>query len=159
MDLYTLIKWIHVLSSTILFGFGAGTAWYLWQAHLTRDAATIARTGRMVVRADWIFTGTSGVVQPVSGLAMIHLAGWSLTEPWLIATYALYAVAFACWVPVVWLQITAQRIAQAAADRREPLGADYARLMRWWFALGWPAFVALLGVFWLMVAKPALWQW
>jgi uncharacterized membrane protein len=29
--------------------------------------------------------------------------------------------------------------------------------MRWWFALGWPAFVAVLGAFWLMIAKPNLW--
>jgi uncharacterized membrane protein len=157
MDLYALVKWVHILSSTILFGFGAGTAWYLWNAHLTRDAATIARVGRMVVRADWIFTGTSGIVQPVSGFLLVHLAGWSLTEPWLLVTYSLYIVAFACWVPVVWLQIAAQRLAQDASDHGMPLGTEYARLMRWWFALGWPAFLALLGVFWLMVAKPRLW--
>ncbi|WP_213981077.1 DUF2269 domain-containing protein [Sphingomonas sp. dw_22] len=157
MDLYLLVKWAHVLSSTILFGFGAGTAWYLWNAHLTRDPATIAGVGRMVVRADWIFTGTSGVVQPASGLMLVHLAGYSLREPWLIVTCLLYVATFACWAPVVWLQIKAQRLAQAAMENGEPLGADYHRAMRLWFALGWPAFLSLLGVFWLMIAKPQLW--
>ncbi|WP_439815990.1 DUF2269 family protein [Zavarzinia sp. CC-PAN008] len=157
MDLYLLVKWAHVLSSTILFGFGAGTAWYMWNAHLGRDPRTIASVGRMVVRADWIFTGTSGVVQPASGLALVHMAGWSLTESWLVATYALYAVAFACWVPVVWLQIRAQHLAQAAVDGGAPLGPAYDRTMRLWFVLGWPAFLALLAVFWLMLAKPILW--
>jgi uncharacterized membrane protein len=156
MDLYLLVKWGHVLSSTILFGFGAGTAWYLWNAHLTRDPATIASVGRMVVRADWIFTGTSGIVQPVTGLMLVRQAGWSLTEPWLVATYGLYALAFGCWVPVVGLQIRAQKLAQSAADCSEPLGADYFRTMRLWFLLGWPAFLGLLGVFWFMIAKPAL---
>lgn len=157
MDLYLLVKWIHVLSSTILFGFGAGTAWYLWQAHLTRDPATIASVGRMVVRADWIFTGTSGIVQPVSGIYLILRAGWLLDAPWLVAAYGLYALAFACWVPVVRLQIRAQRLAQRAAETRTPLPPEYAQVMRLWFALGWPAFLGLLGVFWLMIAKPALW--
>lgn len=157
MDTYLLVKWLHIVSSTVLFGFGAGTAWYLWNSHLTGDAALIAKVGRMVVKADWIFTGTSGVLQPVSGILLIRLAGYSLAEPWLLVTYALYLLAFACWAPVVWLQIKAQRLAQQAADNGTVLGADYRRTMRLWFALGWPAFIGLIAVFWLMVAKPALW--
>lgn len=157
MDTYLLVKWLHIVSSTVLFGFGAGTAWYLWNSHLTGDAALIAKVGRMVVKADWIFTGTSGVLQPVSGILLIRLAGYSLAEPWLLATYALYLLAFACWAPVVWLQIKAQRLAQQAAVNGTVLGADYRRTMRLWFALGWPAFIGLIAVFWLMVTKPALW--
>jgi uncharacterized membrane protein len=157
MEMYLLVKWLHIVSSTVLFGFGAGTAWYLWNAHLTGDAALIAKVGRMVVRADWIFTGTSGVVQPLSGVMLIKLAGYSLIEPWLLAAYALYLLAFSCWVPVVWLQIRAQRLAQQAAESGAEPGADYRHTMHLWFALGWPAFIALTAVFWLMVAKPALW--
>lgn len=156
MEPYLLVKWLHIVSSTVLYGFGAGTAWYLWNAHLTGDAALIAKVGRMVVKADWIFTGTSGVVQPASGLMLVHIAGYSLTEPWLIASYALYLLALFCWVPVVWLQIRAQRLAQQAADNGIPLSSDYQRTMRLWFALGWPAFIGLTAVFWLMVAKPVL---
>lgn len=157
MDPYLLLKWVHVLSSTILFGFGAGTAWYLWNAHRGGDPATIAAVGQMVVRADWIFTGGSGLVQPASGFALAYQAGWPLDAPWLVLTYVGYAVAFACWVPVVWLQIKAQRLAAAAARDGTSLGDEYRRAMRWWFVLGWPAFLALLGIFWLMIAKPQLW--
>lgn len=157
MDLYLFIKLVHVVSSTILFGFGAGTAWYFWNAHLTREPETIARVGRMVVKADWIFTGTSGIMQPVSGVLLVHLAGYSLAEPWLLLTYALYALAFVCWAPVIWLQIKAQRLAQIAAQTGQSLGTDYYRTMWLWFALGWPAFLGLMGVFWLMIAKPVLW--
>jgi uncharacterized membrane protein len=148
---------VHVLSSTVLFGFGAGTAWYLWNAHLTRDPATIATVGRMLVQADWIFTGTSGIVQPATGLVLVHQAGWSFAESWLIVTYGLYLLAFTCWVPVVWLQIRAQKLAQRAADTGSPLSPDYYRTMRLWFLLGWPAFLGLVCVFWLMIAKPAFW--
>ncbi len=154
---YLLVKWVHILSSTVLFGFGAGTAWYLWNAHRSGDPATIANVGTMVVRADWIFTGTSGVVQPVSGLILLHLLGISLTESWVLASVALYLLAFACWVPVVGLQIRARDLARAALASGQPLGPDYHRAMRLWFILGWPAFLGLTAVFWLMVAKPQLW--
>ena len=155
-DFYLFVKWAHILSSTILFGFGAGTAWYFWNAHLTRDAPTIAGVGRMVIRADWIFTGTSGVVQPITGVILARETGVSLTEPWLMAAFGIYLLAFACWAPVVWLQIRAQRLAQTASEAGQPLGADYFRTMRLWFALGWPAFLGLLCIFWLMIAKPPL---
>lgn len=157
MDAYLIAKTLHVISSTVLFGFGAGTAWYFWNAHLTRNPATIASVGRMVVRADWIFTGTSGVVQPASGIWLVYLTGYSLTAPWLIVTYGLYVLAFGCWAPVVWLQIKAQRLAATACERGESLGSEYEKAMRAWFLLGWPAFIGLVGVFWLMVAKPSLW--
>jgi uncharacterized membrane protein len=157
MDLYLFVKWLHIVSSTILFGFGAGTAWYFWNTHLTGDPALIARVGRMVVMADWIFTGTSGIVQPTSGLILIHLAGYSPFEPWLVLTYGLYALAFLCWGPVVWLQIKATKLAEASLMTGAPLGHEYRDTIRLWFALGWPAFLGLMGVFWLMTAKPALW--
>lgn len=157
IDPYLLIKWLHIVSSTVLFGFGAGTAYYFWRAHRTKEARIIAEVGRMVVRADWIFTGTSGVVQPVTGLMLAHLSGIALGEPWLVLTYLLYALAFACWVPVVALQIRAQKLAEAAARSAAALGAEYHRAMRLWFILGWPAFLGLLVVFWLMIARPVLW--
>jgi uncharacterized membrane protein len=108
----------------------------------------------MVVRADGIFTGTSGVVQPVSGIMPARLAGWPPAEPWLVAAYALYLVAFACRAPVVWLQIRARNLARKAAESGSPLGPDYYRVMRLWVLLGWPAFLSLIAVFWLMIAKP-----
>ncbi len=157
MDLYLLLKWVHILSSTVLFGFGAGTAYYFWMAHLSRDARTIAKVGSMVVTADWLFTGTSGIVQPLSGLLLAANAGYDLGASWLVVTYLLYGVALACWVLVVWLQIRARDLARAAVVAGTELPPNYFRVMRLWFALGWPAFLGLLGIFWLMVAKPALW--
>ncbi len=157
MDPYLLLKWVHILSSTVLFGFGAGTAYYFWSAHLTREPATIARVGKMVVRADWIFTGSSGILQPVSGVMLASVAGYGLGESWLVVSYGLYTLAFACWAPVVWLQIRATGLAADAARSASPLPAAYFSTMRLWFWLGWPAFTALLAVYWLMVARPQLW--
>ena len=145
---------MHVVSSTILFGFGAGSAYYFWAAHLTRDARTIAKVARIVARTDIIATGITGIVQPASGLLLASMSGLDLRAPWLLVAYHLYAVALLCWVPVVWLQFRAAKLAQQAADRDSILSADYRKIVRLWFLLGWPAFLALLAIFWLMIAKP-----
>lgn len=154
---FLILKMIHILSGAVLFGTGAGIAFFMLRAHLTREAATIAATGRMVVQADFLFTATAVVVQPVSGLAMILLQGWSPWEPWLLVAYGLYVLIGACWLPVVWIQMRMTRLAEASAAAATPLPDAYHRLFRWWFGLGWPAFLGIIGIYALMVGKPALW--
>ena len=151
MDPYLLAKWLHILSSTVLFGTGIGTAFQMVWAMRSRDGRVIHQVARGVVVADWLFTTPAGVIQPATGLWLIHLQGWSLTEPWLLATYVLYALAFLCWAPVVHLQI---RIRDLTANGSLP--PEALRAYRIWFALGWPAFLALMVIFALMVSKPAL---
>jgi uncharacterized membrane protein len=151
---YEIGKWLHILSSTILFGTGLGSAYYMFFTCLRGDPATIAHVARLVVVADWVFTSTTIVLQPLTGLWLVHLAGLPLTSTWLVWTYVLYVVAGACWIPVVFIQIRMRRLAEAAAARSQPLPPDFWRLFRWWTALGVPAFFALVIVFWLMVAKP-----
>lgn len=151
---YLIAKWLHVLSSTLLFGTGIGSAYYMFFASRTRDARAVAVVVRHVVIADWLFTATTIVFQPLSGLYMAHLAQLPLTTPWILWSFMLYVVAGACWLPVVRLQIRMRAIAQEAVRLNGPLPAGYFRLLRWWTALGVPAFVALVIVFWLMVFKP-----
>lgn len=148
--LYLPLKWLHVLSSTLLFGTGIGTAFHLWTAWRSGDARRLYGAARSTVLADWLFTATSGVVQPVSGAALAWAAGYDPLAPWLLATYVLYVVAGGCWLPVVAIQIRLRdRLAGQAV-----IPALVERDMRRWFLLGWPAFLALMLVFWLMVARP-----
>ena len=154
MDAYLTVKWLHILSSTVLFGTGIGTAFQMVWAMHTRKVETIHSVASGVVRADWIFTTPAGIVQPATGFWLVWQAGYGLTEFWLMLTFALYAVAFLCWVPVVRLQLRIRDLAAAALKADEPLPAEATRLYRRWFLLGWPAFLALVGVFWLMIAKP-----
>ena len=158
MDPYLLARWLHILSSTVLFGTGIGTAFQMVWAMRTGRVETIHSVASGVVLADWLFTTPAGIVQPLTGLWLIYLAGYSLTAPWLLLTYGLYALAFVCWAPVVHLQIRIRDLAGEALAAGLPLPDPARRLYRIWFALGWPAFGALTGVFWLMVTRPALWQ-
>nr|WP_315202801.1 DUF2269 domain-containing protein [uncultured Albidiferax sp.] len=154
MSLYLTVKWLHILSSVVLVGTGFGSAFYLFFTNRTRDVAAQAVVTRLVVRADWWLTTPTVVLQPATGLLLVHLAGWPLTTPWLLLSIGLFLLAGACWLPVVWLQIRMAAMAQAAAQSGDALPSRYWRYARWWEWLGYPAFVAMLGVFYLMVAKP-----
>jgi uncharacterized membrane protein len=151
---YVVLKWLHVLSSTVLFGTGLGSAYYMFFASRTRDPRTIATVVGHVVVADAIFTASTIVFQPLSGWRMAHLAGLPLTTPWIAWSIALYLLAGACWLPVVWMQIRMRGMAERAAADGVPMPDAYYRWLRVWVALGIPAFVSLVVVFWLMVAKP-----
>jgi uncharacterized membrane protein len=152
---YVIVKWLHILSSTLLFGTGLGSAFYMFFASRTRDARVVAVVARYVVIADWAFTTPTIILQPLTGFYLVRIAGFPLTSKWIVASIALYLLAGACWLPVVWMQMQMRDMAQQAASSGAELPARYRRLLRWWVALGIVAFLALVAVFYLMVAKPA----
>ena len=152
--LYLWLKLIHIISSTILFGTGIGTACNMFLAHKTRDTYIIATTARYVVFADWVFTSTSGFIQPVTGFWMIYLAGYSLTSFWIWGAIIGYCIAAICWFPVVYLQIKMRDFAMQAFQDKTALQPAYFRYFKYWFCLGWPAFISLIVVFYLMTFKP-----
>ena len=154
-SLHIVLKLIHILGAMVLFGTGLGIAFFMVMAHRTRDAALIAHTARTVVIADAVFTAMAVIVQPVSGAALVWLLGYSWREPWIVASLALYLLAGLCWLPVVWIQIKLRNFAADAARRGEPPSAEYRKLFRIWFWLGWPAFLAVIAILVLMIAKPS----
>lgn len=154
-SLHVVLKLIHILGAMVLFGTGLGIAFFMVMAHRTRDAALVAHTARTVVIADAVFTATAVIVQPVSGAALVWLLGYSWREPWILASLALYLLAGLCWLPVVWIQIKLRNLSADAVRRGVPPSAEYRKLFRIWFALGWPAFLAVIAILVLMIAKPS----
>jgi uncharacterized membrane protein len=156
VDFYLALKFLHVIGAAILFGTGLGIAFFQFRAGRKENPAAIAATLRSVVVADYLFTATAAVLQPVTGLLLVHLRGLSLDQTWIAASLVLYVLIGACWVPVVVLQIRMRDLAQrAVATGESALPPRYHRLARIWFWLGWPAFLSMLAIFWLMIAKPA----
>jgi uncharacterized membrane protein len=153
MDDYLLLKLVHIVSAAILFGTGLGTAFHMWMSHLSGSVPAIAVAARSTVIADFIFTTPAVVVQPATGVLLAVHAGVPLTEDWLLLSIGLYLVTGACWVPVVWLQMRMHRLADAALAAGSALPDRYYRYTWCWFWLGWPAFSAVLAIFYLMVAK------
>ena len=156
MITYWLLKWLHLIGASVLLGTGAGIAYFMLMAHRTRDVRIVAATARIVVRADYIFTATAVVAQPITGLLLARHVGYALTDDWIVASIALYLFTGAFWLPVVGMQTRMRDLAIEAAAAGAPLPPPYHRLYRRWFAFGFPAFAALLAIFWLMIARPEL---
>jgi uncharacterized membrane protein len=154
MMLYFLAKFLHVLGAIVILGTGSGIAFFMLMAHRSHDADFIARTASVVVIADAIFTLSAVILQPVTGGLLMMLSATPITERWLLASLALYAVAGLFWVPVVFMQIEMRDLARKAAEQRLALPERYFVLFRRWFAFGFPGFGATMLILWLMIAKP-----
>ncbi|MDO6963429.1 DUF2269 family protein [Rhizobium alvei] len=156
MDLETVLRLLHVIGATVLFGTGAGIAFFMVMAHRSGDPRLIAHVAGTVVIADTLFTLTAVLAQPVTGYLLAREIGWSLSEGWILLSLLLYVVTGLFWLPVVWIQIRLRNIARAAAASATALPATYFRLYRIWFACGFPAFFAVIGILWLMLARPEI---
>lgn len=153
---YLDLKALHILSSTILFGTGLGTAFFMWMANRSKNRQAMAVVTRIVMKADLYFTTPAGFLQAITGVWMMVLAGFPFALyplNWLSAAVVLYLLAGTCWLPVLWLQW--QMHLMAASEPGNPqLPARYWQYERWWTWLGIPAFASLVVVYWLMTAKP-----
>ncbi len=151
-----LLLLAHVVGAAVLFGTGAGIAFFMVMAHRTRDPGLIAHVAGTVVVADTIFTATAAILQPVTGYLLARIIGWDLTDSWIALSLLLYVVTGMFWLPVVWIQIRLRNLARAAAASGAALPSAYFSLYRVWFAFGFPAFFAVTGILWLMLTKPTL---
>jgi uncharacterized membrane protein len=154
--LYFVTKYLHLIGAAVLLGTGAGIAFFQLMAHRTGHAMTIAAVARIAVLADFLFTATAVVIQPITGAALAWLDGYPLGEGWIVLSLALYLVAGAFWLPVVWMQMRMRDLAVAATRAAQPLPRQYYRLFHTWFAFGFPAFGAVLAIFWLMITRPVI---
>lgn len=150
------LRWMHVTGAAVLFGTGAGIAFFMLIAHRTGDPRLIAHTAGTVVLADTLFTATAVVLQPITGYLLARDIGWPLTEPWLVLSLVLYVLTGAFWLPVVVIQIRLRDLARAAVANQTPLPERYFKLFRIWFICGFPAFFAVAAILWLMLARPAI---
>jgi uncharacterized membrane protein len=156
---YAALLFVHIIGAAVLLGTGAGIAFFMLMAHRTGDAKTVAAVARIVVIADFLFTASAVVVQPVTGVLLARTVGYPLTSGWIVLSIVLYLVTGAFWLPVVWMQARMRDLAREAAWAGAPLPPAYHRLFWAWFAFGFPAFAAVLAIFWLMITKPAIGPW
>ena len=155
MTLYPFIKTLHILSATLIMGTGLGTAFYLFVTNRSDNVQAQGVVSKWVCKADWWFTTPAVIFQPISGLWLAHKMTMPLTATWIWLSFALFIFAGLCWLPVVIWQMQMRNIAGEAMDKGETeLPKCYWQLARRWEMLGYPAFTAVVVIFFLMVAKP-----
>jgi uncharacterized membrane protein len=154
MEWVHILRWGHIIGACVLLGTGSGIAFFMVMAQRTKDVRLIAHVAGTVVIADWIFTGSAVLVQPVTGALLAMEMGWKLSEGWIVLSLALYVFVGALWLPVVWIQHKLRDLARAAVAAGADLTPKYHRLYRIWFVSGFPAFAGVLAILWLMVTRP-----
>ena len=152
---FLLLKWLHIVGAAILLGTGLAIAFHFWLALRGSSVVVIAAAARAMVIADFAFTLPAVALQPVTGIALALAVGYPLTSTWIVSALLLYAVAGACWIPVVFIQLRLRDLAVKSARDASALPPEFHCLARRWFVLGWPAFIAVGAIFWLMIARPA----
>jgi uncharacterized membrane protein len=150
VNAYFWLKTVHIISATILFGTGLGTAFFKWVTDRSGDVHAIRIVAERVVWADWIFTTPAVVVQAVTGVMLARTLGFPISSGWVA-----HASCSMCSRAPAGYPFSGCR-SRCATSRAAPLDAKYWRLARIWLWLGVPAFCAVLAIFALMVVKPVL---
>lgn len=157
IEAHVLWRLLHILSATVLFGTGIGIAFFAWfgyqRAMRIGEIDGLRAVLRLTVIADACFTAPAVVLQFVSGLVLMRLNGWPLTSPWAMTTVGLFLLVGLLWLPVIVIQVLMSRAANRATSV-SVLGPAFHRSFILWFVLGVPAFLIVLVIFYLMVAKP-----
>jgi len=155
LDSYLLLKLIHILAAVVVTGTGAGIAFFMFMADRSNNPHAIYITAKTVILGDWIFTTPAVITQLVTGFLLMNKLGYSYTSNWFYSVIGLFVFIGACWLPVLRIQYQLRNIAEKSLESEE-VTPEFKKLMRIWTALGIPAFLSILVIFYLMVFKPML---
>lgn len=151
---YLIVKTLHILSAVLIMGTGLGTAFYLFMVNRTDSILAKTVVSRLVCRADFYFTTPAVIFQPLSGMWLMNKINMPFSATWIWVSIALFLFCGICWLPVVYLQLKMRDIAKVAYDNDTELPNEYNTLAKKWELLGYPAFIAVIVIFFLMVIKP-----
>lgn len=154
MAFLTLLKTLHILSASILFGTGLGIAFFCYRG--LKDAETPVRyfATRTTVLADYVFTLPAVIIQPVTGIWMAKLANYELSELWLSISIALYSVASITWFATLFVRRNLRNMAKEALQTGQQPPAAFTRTMRLWTMLSMAALIDLIIIYFVMVVQP-----
>ena len=146
MEHYSLLKWAHSLPAILLLLGVLAHALMLWKAARGGQPAVLQRKLRRTRLISLPVLGLLGLSLPASGWWLVHLAGFPLSQTWLLASSLLFVVL------VVLVLLLNGRLAawQALGDSPAPTC-----LLRIAAAYGGLIVLVLLVIMGLMGAKPA----
>ena len=141
METFTALKLLHGAATLLLFV----SAVTLLVVAIRRWRAGDKNLAGGVVQRPWSFVwalmGLCLLALPVSGWFLVHLAGWPLSQMWLLACSCLYLLGSLSWV---WLVVRLNRLRLGRVARYP------------WFTLVLAIFCAVcfIAIAGLMGAKP-----
>ncbi len=150
MQLFLLVKWIHVLSA--ITAVGANVTYGIWMARAAREPAVLPFVLRSIKLIDDRLANPLYVLLLLTGLTMAFMLPIPLTTPWLLTAIILYAVAtllgMAVFVPVFRRQIQ-------LLEAEGPASPAYLSMASRARVLGIVVGIIVIVITFLMVVKPA----
>jgi uncharacterized membrane protein len=150
--LFSILKWIHVLSAIV--AVGANLTYGIWLARTARRSDVLPFTLQTIKLIDDRIANPAYVLLLITGLAMVFVLPLPLTTPWLLTALVLYVilvlVGLAGYTPTLRRQIQ-------VLDRKGSQSPDYQALARRGTILGIVLGVLAIAIVFLMVVKPGLW--
>ena len=146
---YHVLKFIHIVSATLMIGAGLGSAFYLFLTYKRFAVSTVKDVLKLVVLADSVFTAPSVVIQFITGLMLSNLLNLTNTD-WFWIVLAVSVVILIMWLRAAFLQIKLRKL----LERENEITPEFHYLMKVWFYLGVPSFLGALYLYYLMVFKP-----
>jgi len=150
---YTTVLFLHIISAVVLFGMGAGSAFYKFKADRSNSLEVIVFINKVVVLFDILFTTPSAITQPVTGFLLLNRLNLPLSTPWVAISIALFVISGLAWLVAVKLQIMMRDISIKALNSKEKLPKRYNTLFNIWILLGVLSFITMGAIFILMVFK------
>jgi uncharacterized membrane protein len=146
MEHYLLFKILHSAIAVLLPLGVIAHILMLWKAQKRGDLAVLQRKVRRTRLMSLPVFAVLAATLPVSGFYLVHIAGWPLSQLWLLLSTGLFIVLF-----VVGLLLSGRL---AAWEALGPVAAPQ-RLQRFALVYGVLILVLLVAIMGLMGAKPA----
>lgn len=152
MDVFTALKFIHVLSAIVAFGWNASYGFWLARAARQPQETQLFTLRTIKLMDDRVANPLYGLLL-ITGLAMAFTAGLPLTTRWIASALVLYVIA----IVMAFALITPNfRKSIAALETEGPEGPTYKSAMARGRTLGIIIGVIVLAIVFLMVVKPAV---
>lgn len=143
--LYGLLLLVHFAGAALLSGGGLVTL-LLMQA--TARNLALSAAFRLSSRIDALIFGLGLLIQPISGLGLAHVTGFSLGETWIGFALALYTVSISSWFIGLGLRNEGLNLSDPAL----PLIGN--PRIRWGLRMSTLALFTITGALAVMVLKP-----
>jgi uncharacterized membrane protein len=150
MQLFLLIKWIHVLSA--ITAVGANVTYGIWMSRAAREPAVLPFVLHSIKLIDDRVANPLYALLLLTGLTMAFMLPIPLTTPWLLTALILYAITtllgMAVFVPVFRRQIQ-------LLETEGPASPGYQSMAVRARVLGIVVGIIVIVITFLMVVKPA----
>ncbi len=153
MLLYLLLKWVHILAA--ITALGANITYGLWISRAAKDPQALPFVLHTVRILDSRIANPAYALLLVTGIALVIVAPWPWTTPWILVSLILYVTAFLLGI-LVYAPAFRRQIALAESPAG-PGSPEYAAAARRSNILGIVVTLIVVAIVYLMVVKPPLW--